>query len=90
MTISINKFVAKSETQALPVELQQSLEKIQQTLDGFNVNSTAYQNMNEALGEFKQVMTELKPVLQQINEKPNSLVFGEKQVVDPLPVKGIK
>lgn len=87
---NINKFVAKKETQSLPAELQQSLDKMQQTLDGFKVNSSAYKNLNGALAEFKQAMIELKPVLQQINEKPNSLVFGEDEVADPIPVKGTK
>jgi paraquat-inducible protein B len=87
---SIGKLVAQDGVQSLPAELQQSLDKIQQTLDGFTSNSTVYQNLDEALIQFEQTMAELEPVLQQINEKPNSLVFGEDQVADPIPVKGGK
>lgn len=35
-------------------------------------------------------MTEFKPVLKQLNEKPNSLVFGEEETSDPVPVRGQK
>lgn len=87
---NIDKLIAQENTQSLPSDLKESLDQIQLTLDGFASNSTVYQNMDEALVKFEKVMRELKPVLKQINEKPNSLVFGEEQKVDPIPVKGVK
>lgn len=87
---SIHKLVEQQDTQSLPTELKQSLDKIQQTLDGFTTHSSVYQNMDEALVQFEKVMMKLQPVLHQINEKPNSLVFGEDSVADPIPVKGVK
>jgi paraquat-inducible protein B len=49
-----------------------------------------YSEMESTLKELEQVMTEFKPVLKQLNEKPNSLVFGEDEVNDPIPVRGQK
>ncbi len=63
---------------------------MQKTLDGYGPNSTMYSEMESTLKELEQVMTEFKPVLKQLNEKPNSLVFGEDEVNDPIPVRGQK
>ena len=66
------------------------MKEIQNTLNGFSPNAAAYQNLQGALVQFEQVMTELQPVLRQLNEKPNSLVFGDEKAKDPIPVGGRK
>ena len=75
---------------ALPSDIKASLKEIQNTLNGFSPNAAAYQNLQGALVQFEQVMTELQPVLRQLNEKPNSLVFGDEKAKDPIPVGGRK
>ncbi|NOH63115.1 intermembrane transport protein PqiB [Vibrio sp. RE88] len=85
---AVEAIVAQRDAQALPEELKDSLDKLQNTLDGFSANSTVYQNLDKALIELENTMKELQPVLQQINVKPNSLVFGEDSVSDPKPMKG--
>jgi paraquat-inducible protein B len=45
-------------------------------------------HLEGALSRFEQVMKELQPVLRQLNEKPNSLVFGDDKVQDPIPAGG--
>ncbi|CAM3917326.1 Paraquat-inducible protein B [Vibrio aerogenes CECT 7868] len=89
-TQSVQKLIDKKETQSLPAEVQASLQKIQQTLDGFSPDSTVYQDLDGALKQFEQAMVELQPVLRQIKNKPNSLVFGDEQKQDPVPAKGAK
>lgn len=84
---TIKALVAKNDTQNLPADLSQSLEKLQATLDGFNANSTVYQNLDQALVEFENTMKAFQPVLRQLNDKPNSLVFGEDSEADPIPAK---
>lgn len=87
---SIQTLMEQDATQKMPSELIKSLEQIQHTLDGFSPNSTVYQNLDDALVEFEEMMQKLQPVLNKINEKPNALVFGEDYVEDPLPKKGHK
>ncbi len=87
---SVDKLIAQEQMQSLPAELQASLTKMQQTLDGFTPNSTAYKNLNDALVEFEKMLGEFQPLLQQLNKKPNSLLFGKEQRADPMPVKGNK
>lgn len=82
--------LANQDTQAIPSEVRNSLQQIQNTLDGFGPDAEPYRNLEQALARFEQVMTELQPVLRQINDKPNSLIFSGEKAKDPIPVGGIK
>ncbi|GAB3517080.1 intermembrane transport protein PqiB [Photobacterium alginatilyticum] len=82
--------LANQDTQAIPSEVRNSLQQIQNTLDGFGPDAEPYRNLEQALSRFEQVMTELQPVLRQINDKPNSLIFSGEKAKDPIPVGGIK
>ncbi|MGR4991572.1 intermembrane transport protein PqiB [Vibrio rotiferianus] len=87
---SIDKLLNQQDTKAIPADIRQSLQQLQNTLDGYGPNSTMYSEMESTLKELEKVMTEFRPVLQQLNEKPNSLVFGKDDVSDPMPVRGQK
>ncbi|PSW19908.1 intermembrane transport protein PqiB [Photobacterium sanctipauli] len=82
--------LAKNDTQAIPGEIRESLQQIQQTLNGFGPDAQPYQNLEQALAQFEQVMAELQPVLRQLNEKPNSLIFTGEKTPDPIPVGGVQ
>ncbi|MGF1759547.1 intermembrane transport protein PqiB [Photobacterium sagamiensis] len=84
----LNKLLAQKETQAIPGEIRESLQQIQSTLNGFGPDAVPYRNLEEALLRFEQVMTELQPVLRQLNEKPNSLIFSSEKAKDPIPAGG--
>ncbi|GAL03351.1 paraquat-inducible protein B [Photobacterium aphoticum] len=84
----LNKLLAKKDTQAIPTEIRESLQQIQETLNGYGPEAAPYQNLQQALDQFEQVMTELQPVLRQLNEKPNSLIFTGEKPADPIPVRG--
>ncbi len=86
----MDRLLNQEDTKAIPADIRKSLEQLQKTLDGYGPNSTMYSEMESTLKELEQVMTEFKPVLKQLNEKPNSLVFGEDEVNDPTPVRGQK
>ncbi|WP_404973157.1 intermembrane transport protein PqiB [Vibrio campbellii] len=87
---SVDRLLNQEDTKAIPADIRKSLDQLQKTLDGYGPNSTMYSEMESTLKELEQVMTEFKPVLKQLNEKPNSLVFGEDEVNDPTPVRGQK
>ncbi|MGF1726200.1 intermembrane transport protein PqiB [Photobacterium nomapromontoriensis] len=84
----LNKLLANKETQALPGDIRESLQQIQDTLNGYGPDGAPYQNLEQALGQFEQVMAELQPVLRQLNDKPNSLIFSGEKPADPIPVGG--
>ncbi|MGF1683221.1 intermembrane transport protein PqiB [Photobacterium minamisatsumaniensis] len=82
--------LAQKDTQAIPGEIRLSLEQIQQTLNGFGPDAQPYQNLEQALAQFEHVMAELQPVLRQLNEKPNSLIFSSEKTPDPIPAGGVQ
>ncbi|PSU68318.1 intermembrane transport protein PqiB [Photobacterium phosphoreum] len=84
----LDRLLKQKDTQALPGDVRASLKQIQTTLNGFGPDAAPYQNLEGALTRFEAVMTELQPVLRQLNEKPNSLVFGDEKTKDPVPVGG--
>lgn len=84
----LNNLLAQQETQALPGEIRKSLQQIQNTLNGYGPDGVPYQNLESALQQFEQVMADLQPVLRQLNDKPNSLIFSDEAPADPIPVGG--
>jgi paraquat-inducible protein B len=84
----LEKLIARDDTQQLPSQLVISLQKVQDTLDSISEGSPVYQNLNDALAEFEKVMRELQPLIKKVNDKPNSLVFGDDAPSDPTPAKG--
>ncbi|UXI03778.1 intermembrane transport protein PqiB [Photobacterium sp. TY1-4] len=78
--------LARKETQAIPGEIRESLQQIQSTLNGLGPDGVPYRNLEQAIQRFEQVMAELQPVLRQINDKPNSLIFSGEKAKDPIPV----
>ncbi|MEG3754825.1 intermembrane transport protein PqiB [Psychromonas arctica] len=83
----LNEIISQKEIQTIPADVQTSLQQLQQTLAGFSPNSVMYNDLEQTLDKVEKVMLELQPVLKQINDKPNSLIFGEDQVADPIPTK---
>ncbi len=87
---NINNLLANQNTQSLPANLHQTLQQLQATLDGINPDSNMYRNLESTLKEVEQVMIDFKPMLRQLNQKPDSLIFGDGKSNDPTPVKGVQ
>lgn len=90
LLISAERILNKQEMQNLPVDIQASLRQLEQTISGLSPESTVYHELEMTLVDLKQIMSQLKPVVEQINSKPNSLVFGQGKITDPIPAKGKK
>jgi len=100
---NINKTLEalQSSSQSLEKQLQQSIDSnlvdsIKNSLDAFNQLASSYSeggtnhnDIQETLNRLKATLTELKPLLEKLNKKPNSLIFGAPTAQDPEP-KGIK
>ncbi len=85
MVTQFNTLLGSEQVQRLPAELQQSLLQLQQTLAGFSPGAPVYDRMNNNLQALDQVMRELQPVLQTLNQQSNALVFDAEIPPDPQP-----
>lgn len=81
----LNQLLQQSREEALISQMQQSLHAIEQLANTYSGNSETNAGINELLLEFQALMLELKPLLQQLNETPSSLVFpmepGETDII---------
>jgi len=81
----LEALIANPQVQALPEQLQQSLLQLQSMLAGLSPGSPAYDKLNGNLQTLDQVLRELQPVLQTLNQQSNALVFEAELSSDPQP-----
>lgn len=87
---TLDALVGKDSTQALPAELQQSLQQMRTTLNGLSPGSPVYERINSNLQAMDKVLRDLQPVVQTLNQQSNALVLGAEPAADPEPQQGIK
>lgn len=80
---SINKLVASDDTKALPQALHKDLSELQQTMAGYNGQSTFYQDLSEILRQLDETLRSVKTLTGTLDRKPNSLIFGKPGDVAP-------
>ncbi len=86
---NLNKLTASQSVQQLPQDMQKTLRELNRSMQGFQPGSAAYNKMVADMQRLDQVLRELQPVLQTLNQKSNALVFEAKGKKDPEP-KGAK
>ncbi|MBW8190464.1 intermembrane transport protein PqiB [Neiella marina] len=64
-------------------DMKATLDQLQTTLASYDANSALHQDMRETVKSLQHVLWELKPLLEMVNQKPDSFVFGG-QVEDPI------
>lgn len=71
----------------LSKQLANTLNSISTLSQDFSSGSKSHEELREALSSLTKVMYELKPLLNQINKKPNSLIFNSGHVDEIEPKK---
>lgn len=84
---SLNSIIASKEIQALPQDMQKTLQELNLSIKGFQPGSPTYNKMLGDMQRLDQVLRELQPVLHTLNEKSNALVFKAAGNSDPQPKK---
>lgn len=82
---NLNKITASQSMQELPADMQKTLRELNRSMQGFQPGSAAYNKMVADMQRLDQVLRELQPVLQTLNNKSNALVFEAKGSKDPQP-----
>ena len=85
MVAQLDKLIANPQLQQLPAQLQQSLQELQRMLAGVSPGAPAYERMDSSLQTLDQVLRELQPVLQTLNQQSNALIFEADVTADPEP-----
>lgn len=81
----VDALLAKKETQSLPKELANSLNALNNTLQHYQAQGEIGQNLNQTLKILKQDLEDLQPLISQLQQKPNALIFGTSTQQDQQP-----
>ncbi|MBK5144759.1 intermembrane transport protein PqiB [Budviciaceae bacterium BWR-B9] len=87
MMNNLNAILSSKEANNLPKDMQKTLTELNRSLKGLQPGSTAYSTMVADMQRLDQVMRELQPILQKLNQKSNALVFEAPSANDPTPKK---
>lgn len=67
------------------VTLEQSLEQLQLTLKGLQPESEVYRSVEKMIKKIEITLDEIKPIVKEVSNQPNSLVFGQAVGTDKQP-----
>lgn len=81
---STQHLVGQSSTQSLPKELNQTMQALQQTLQGISPQSPVYQDAQQTLKNLDRTLKNSQPLLDKLNARPNALIF-QQSGSDPTP-----
>lgn len=84
---SLNKLLSQVEQQKISSELNKTLQGINNLTKDLSSGSRGYEDLRTTLNTLTATMNELKPLLNQLKHKPNSLIFNNGEVSEPMPIK---
>jgi paraquat-inducible protein B len=87
---SLDALIGKDSTQQLPAELKNTLQQLQQTLQGMSPGSPVYERLNSNLQAMDKVLRDIQPVVQTMNQQSNALVISADPKADPEPEQGVQ
>jgi paraquat-inducible protein B len=84
---SLDSLLSEVEQQKISSELSKALQGINTLTKDFSSGSQGYEELRTTLHTLTATMNELKPLLNQLKHKPNSLLFNDGEVAEPIPTK---
>ncbi|CAM3909636.1 intermembrane transport protein PqiB [Rheinheimera salexigens] len=81
----VDALLTSPQLQQLPQDLQQSMQQLQAMLAGISPGSPAYDRLDSNLQTLDQVLRDVQPVLQLLNQQSNALFFNAETAADPEP-----
>ena len=77
-------------TQSVLESAEQALIEAKTTLQGLQPNSQVYYDLEKNLQELEQTLLMMQPFLQEIRQKPNTLIFSQPPSKDKQPLGATK
>ncbi|SEK30567.1 intermembrane transport protein PqiB [Halomonas daqiaonensis] len=85
LTASLGRLLEDQDTREIPVNLNRTLESLQDTLEGVSPESSAYRDLTATLSQLERLMRDLQPVARTLDENPRALLFDSLDTRDPIP-----
>lgn len=84
---SINHLINAPAAQELPQKLTSALQQLNSTLAGYDEGSVFSRQLESRMQELQGVLNNLQPLLHELREQPNALIFDRKHGADRIPPK---
>ncbi|MBF7073909.1 intermembrane transport protein PqiB [Glaciecola sp. MH2013] len=65
--------------------LEQTMDELQTTLSGLQPDSKVYRSVQQVMSKVESTLDELEPLVKEVTNQPNALVFGEPAKEDKQP-----
>lgn len=81
----VDEVLKDEESQLLINNVNTMLKSIEQLAKDFSEGSKTHQEVQNTISAVEKVLTELAPLLSQLNHQPNSLIFNSQRIDEPQP-----
>lgn len=85
MSKSVQQLLDQTETQQLPADLVATINEFNLTLQTYQANGQIGRPLKENMESLGRALNELQPLLRQLRENPNTLIFDSKPRLDIQP-----
>lgn len=82
---SLDNVISQVEQQEISNQLGKTLQGINALTKDLSSGSKGYEDLRITLKTLTATMNELKPLLNQLKHKPNSLIFNDGETIEPVP-----
>ena len=83
--VAVRRFAESEGLQTLPATVQSTLDELNDVLESFDSHSEFQHELIRAIKELQSALQNVDAFAEQLSDKPNSLVFPQKQAPDPEP-----
>lgn len=84
---SLNDLIDTPETQKLPERLTSAVRQLDDTLADYDEGSVFSRQLENRMQALQRVLNNLQPLLHELREQPNALIFDRKFRADRIPPK---
>ncbi|MFT2112702.1 intermembrane transport protein PqiB [Marinomonas sp. 2405UD68-3] len=82
---SVERLLEKSETQQIPADISEVMTQLNLTLETYQANGQIGRPLRENMVSLGRSLNELQPLLRQLKERPNTLIFDSKPRLEIQP-----
>lgn len=82
---SLQSILDNQSAQQLPVQLDETLQNLQEAMSGLSPNSETYQSLNSSLLSLNRTMSNLEALTRKLSENPNAVILPSSPAPDPIP-----
>ncbi|MTI14472.1 intermembrane transport protein PqiB [Sansalvadorimonas verongulae] len=85
---SLHSLLDDKNTKQLPDSAAQTLKTARKLLGDYSAQGAAYKDLQGTLNSLQTLVWQLKPIVRELSQQPNSLIFNREPEKDPQPAQG--